>query len=149
MPIQNNIVTITEWFARQQKCFEYADKVFLYRTLYLARDHPDYPHAAAKQYACVEGRRETEILDFVKAMGDGHLYEVIRADRPARGFLDVDFVLEDDTKPVSVLKNVLKAYAEFNREKVRGDALREAGEPCKGFFSRGVPRCHVRVRSCG
>ena len=38
MPVQKNIVTITEWFARQQKCFEYADKVFLYRTLYLARD---------------------------------------------------------------------------------------------------------------
>ncbi|KAK3795656.1 hypothetical protein RRG08_043886 [Elysia crispata] len=86
---------------------------FFRRTLFLARDHPDYPHAGAKQYACVEGRRETEMLDFVKTLGDGHLYEVIRADRPARGFLDVDFVLEDDTKHVEVLKNVLKAYTEF------------------------------------
>ena len=76
-------------------------------------------------------------MQAVKAFGDAHLYEVIRADKPACAFMDVDFVLEDVESHERVLRDVVKAYREFTGigdvKKVVTRCVRK-DNPTKGSF---------------
>ena len=129
---------ISQWFSKQADCFKYAEKQPTYtKTVVLARDHPSYPVAGVKHYACIVCHDTESIVDKIKAMGDAHLYELIRAEKPACAFMDIDFIIEDVESHEKVLRMAVKAYREFTGVKqarvvvsrcLRGD------NPSKGSF---------------
>ena len=131
----------SQWFSRQAECFDYADGQPT-RVLCLARDHQGFSVADVEQYACVVRHDLESIVQAVKAFGDAHLYEVIRADKPACAFMDVDFVLEDIESHEGVLRDVVKAYREFNRGRRRqgsGHPMRQEGQTDQRIVSRTLP----------
>ena len=143
MSSSSSYCEISQWFSRQADCFKHADDQPMYtRTVVLARDHPSYPVAGVKQYACIVSYDTEAIVSKIKAMGDAHLYELIRADKPACAFMDLDFVIKDVESHERVLRKAVEAYREFigvrQARAVVSRCLR-SDNPTKGSFHVSFP----------
>jgi hypothetical protein len=118
MTSQTPIIQQTEWYGLQKPCFDRADELAKVgrMTKCIVRDHPNIAHGV-KQYSCLYGPQgvldcQPDLLTRLLGMGDQHMYEMIRADRPVRCYLDIDFVRDDDEHE-RVLEEVLSAMNEF------------------------------------
>jgi hypothetical protein len=121
MTSQTPIIQQTEWYGRQKPCFDRADELVRDKhvTKCIVRDNPS-GSVGSKQYACLYGPQgvmecRQSFRAHLLSMGDGHLYELIREDRPVRCYMDIDFerVSSDHERVLEAFLDAMKEFSGF------------------------------------
>ncbi|MCP3883603.1 MAG: hypothetical protein GY701_35155, partial [Sulfitobacter sp.] len=135
----SNKVFITEWYPKQGACLQRADELSAayLNVLCVARD--PYQGSPTKQYACVYGgASDREKVDFVRGLGDGHMYELIRAYKPVKAYMDLDFVLDaENWDHQEMVDGVIEAFGKFTHTDVSSAVITRCvrpHNPNKGSF---------------